>query len=199
MKVKLKDFLLSACWNKKNRAGRMEDAKRQLDTLEKYIKPGKVFDVGAASGFFMKAAKERGWKPHGNDISIAGVKWAKENFDLAIHHDFFEDIDLPVNEYDAVVLWNTLEHTHNPAQTIKVAKQILKLNGFIYIKVPETRTVELLRKYYEPMHFFEFNLNNLVRHLRSQGFVEKEIYKEWERNDISHTEYLFQLEEKGDL
>jgi len=193
VKIKLKNFLLSACWDKNTRKERMKDAKWQLDQLEEYVKPGKVFDVGAASGFFMKAAFDRGWNAQGNDVSAAAVKWAKENFDLFVYYDFFEDISLPHNEYDAVVLWNTLEHTHNPAETVRIAKNILKPDGFIYIKIPERPTLSLLQKYYEPWHFYEFKTSNVTRFLESEGFVEKKINKYWYHDKMSETEYLFQL------
>lgn len=196
IKVQLKDFLLSACWNEGTRKERLEDAKWQLDHLEKYTSPGKVFDVGAAGGFFMKAARDRGWEVEGNDVSDAAIKWAKENFNLSIHYDFFEDIDLLENEYDAVVLWNTLEHTHDPAETINIVKRILKPNGLIYIQVPETPTPALLRRYYEPYHFYEFNFKSLSHYLESQGFVEREVHKSWKRDALSETDYLYQLGEE---
>jgi len=192
----LKDFLLSACWNKTNRIARMEDAEWQLENLHNYTKSGKLFDVGAASGFFMAAARDKGWIVEGNDLSNAAIVWAKENFNLSIHHDFFEDLDLLSNEYDAVVLWNTLEHTHNPAETIRMAKRILKPKGLIYIKIPETPTVGTLQRYYEPWHFYEFRMNNVVRFLTTEGFVEKKINKYWYRDKLSETEYLFGLGEK---
>tara|TARA_Y100001963_G_scaffold23270_1_gene30845 strand:+ start:609 stop:1340 length:732 start_codon:yes stop_codon:yes gene_type:complete len=196
LKNVLRGFLLSACHSPNSRKERMDDADFQLKNLHEFTKPGKLFDVGAASGFFMKRAQENGWEVDGNDISETAVSWAKDNFGLDIHYGFFEDLDLPSNEYDAVVMWNSLEHTHNPAETIRMAKKILKPGGLMFIRVPEVESVERLHKYYQHEHFYEFRMTNLVSHLESEGWIKKKINKFW--SDInkvpyrSETDYLFQ-------
>ena len=196
LKIRLKDMLLSACWRPGGAERRIMKANIQLDNIEKYVQPGKVFDVGSASGFFMKAAQDRGWEAHGNDISKAAIIWAKNNYDLDIHYEFYEDIDLPSDYYDAVVMWNTLEHTHDPAETLAITKRILKKGGVVYIKIPEKGTLEALKKHYEDLHLYEFKINILQDYLKSIGFVEKQIRKEWDVEGCPATEYLYQLEEK---
>jgi len=195
LKKILKNFLLSACHRKGGPERRIMKANMQLDALERHIKPGRVFDVGSAAGFFMKAAEDRGWEAHGNDISAAAIKWAKNRYNIDIHHDFFEDISLQSDYYDAVVMWNTLEHTHNPAETISIAKRILKKGGLIYIKIPEKGTLASLKKHYEPLHLFEFSMKILQNYLVKEGFTELEINKEWEVKGCPATEYLYRLEE----
>ena len=192
----LQNMLLSACTRPGGPERRMSKADEQLQKIEKYVSPGRLFDVGAASGFVMKAAQERGWEVEGNDVSIAAVKWAKQNYDLDIHYQFFEDIELESNAYDAVVLWNTLEHTHDIAQTIAHAKDILKPGGVVHIRIPEKGTLEALQKHYEEYHFYEFKMEILCDYLKSQGFIEREIFKNWETEGAPTTDYLYQLEEK---
>ena len=53
----------------------MQEAKYQLDLLQKYLQPGRLFDVGAAGGFFMKAS-DRGWQVVGHEISLTAIQWA---------------------------------------------------------------------------------------------------------------------------
>ena len=192
LKEQLKDFLLSACWKESSLKDRMENAEYQLNRLHTIASPGKLYDVGAASGFFMTAAQSQGWEVRGNDISKAAVKFAKENFDLDIDYGFFEDVTLEEASYDAVVMWNTLEHTHDPVETVMHARKALKPGGLLYIKVPEMPTVSLLRTYYDPYHFFEFNVKNLSNFLSSSGFKELHIEKLWRRTEISATEYFYQ-------
>ena len=194
LKEQLQHFLLSACYRKDSYAHRMENAAYQLDNLHKFTSPGKLYDVGAASGFFMAHARQNGWEVKGNDISKAAVDFAKDKFDLDIDYDFFEDVELEQSAYDAVVMWNTLEHTHNPVETVLHARSALKDGGLLYIKVPEMATESLLRTYYDPYHFFEFNVKNLSNFLSSNGFKQIDIQKLWKRTEISATEYLFQKE-----
>ena len=91
-------------------------------------------------------------------------------------------------------MWNTLEHTHNPAQTIFEAKRILKKGGLLFIKVPEMPTLALLKVYYDSYHFFEFNIKNLSNFLSQNGFKQLMVNKLWKRYELSATEYLFEKE-----
>lgn len=177
-----KNFLLSACHNSKTRESRINEAKNfQLKLLEEYGNVGKVYDVGAAGGFFLYAARENGWEIGGNEISIAAIKWAKSNFNIDLDYGFFEEITLSEDYYDAVVLWNTLEHTHNPKTTLEKCYSILKKEGLLFIKVPNKKTAKELKTQYETVHLFEFTDECLCKHLDSIGFK-----KMWlEPNDVN--------------
>jgi 2-polyprenyl-3-methyl-5-hydroxy-6-metoxy-1,4-benzoquinol methylase len=173
-----KDFLLSACSDKAKRDTRIKEAHDvQCATLEKYTAVGTVLDVGAASGFFMKAAKDRGWKIYGNEISWPAIAWAKTNYNIDIDYGFLEEIQLDDNFFDAVVLWNTLEHTFNPKTTLEICYKALKINGLILIKVPNNKTGSELNKHYERVHLFEFTDLCLSTNLNKIGFKKIEPIK----------------------
>jgi len=174
-----KNFLLSACRNPVTRASRMNDAKSQLDVLDKYMKPGRLYDVGAAGGFFMKAAQDRGWEVNGNELSVAGTNWAKKNFDLNIFCGFLEDDILEENYFDVIVMWNILEHLDFPLQALKLCYQSVHDNGYVFIKVPckGIYDIEDVRNRYEHLHLTEFSREGLIKILSRTGFsVELETY-----------------------
>jgi len=197
IKAKNKTMLLSACHNEKNRIGRLKEAKEvQVAALERNLiigenEPKKVFDVGAASGFFMKAAEEAGWWVYGNEVSTSAIEWAREHYGLNISYGVLEDIiDADIDEcdgffhqgaYSAVVLWNTLEHTRDPQLTLKYCWDMLVPGGLIYIKVPNKKTAEELKSQYEIVHLFEFTDECLCKHLDYMGFEQVEI----ERNEVN--------------
>lgn len=47
-----------------------------LSDLEKIVTGRMIFDVGAATGYFLDLAKERGWKTAGSEISTFAAKEA---------------------------------------------------------------------------------------------------------------------------
>jgi 2-polyprenyl-3-methyl-5-hydroxy-6-metoxy-1,4-benzoquinol methylase len=188
----LKGWTLSACYNPETRKGRLDDAEYQITQINSHSGVGTVYDVGCASGFFLKVARDHGWEIGGNDISLAGIDWGKKNYQIDITYDFFENVDLDANSQDCVVMWNTLEHTYNPASTVRKAKVVLKPGGLLYIKIPEKGTLELLQKHYESWHFFEFSEKCLVDYLVSAGF-EKVYTKTYWDVDVPETEYMFRL------
>jgi len=175
LKNMLKNNMLTASKNKDVEKRRLGNAKRQIDVINQYSKKGKLFDVAAAGGFFMKIAYDDGWIVDGNEISEASVNWAKNNYNLDIRNDYFEELKLS-KDYDVVVFWNTLEHMHNPVNSIKKTHQILKNNGLIYIRVPN-RNDNNFKDNIEKLHSFEFNPQNLHNLLINNGF-EKIFIKE---------------------
>jgi SAM-dependent methyltransferase len=171
LKMKLSNFLLTASRKKEVEKRRLGKAQIQIDELNKvHNSKGKLFDVAAAGGFFMKTAQDDGWIVDGNEISKASIEWAKSNYDLNIQYGYFVDLDLP-NDYDAVVSWNSLEHTHYPIHSIMKAYNVLKPDGLFYIRVPN-RNPNNFKNYLERFHAYEFNPVNLDRLLIENGFEQ---------------------------
>jgi len=190
IKKELKKLLLSDCHKPESKKRRIEMANNQLDMIEKYKNASKIFDVGTASGLFLKIAQDRGWEVDGNEISVSAIEYGKKNFNIDIRYGFLEELDLKNDNYDVVVLWHTLEHTTNPKITIDIVKKILKKDGYLYIGVPEKGTIELLKKYYERGHTYEFSRENLTNFLINNDFDIIECIGEPNKNGIPCLEYM---------
>jgi len=185
-----RSFMLRASSNKAKEAARLKDAHEgQLDLLEQYVKPGAVYDVGAAGGFFMKAARDRGWQVAGNELSASSVAWAKRAYDLDIDCCYLEDAGLPDGAFDAVVMWNVLEHVVDPVLTLRECHRILKPGGCILVKVPTKNAAEL-RRHFEWKHFTEFSRNGLDHVLKQAGFVRL-VLERSAADKVSHTIALY--------
>lgn len=198
LKSALKNFMLSTCWDNPPGKRRIDDANKQLDVLEKYMKPGFVYDVAASGGFFMKAAKDRGWDVNGNEISARAIWFAKENYDIYIAYGFLEELELRASFYDAVVLWNSLEHMYDPKETLDICRDMLKPHGLIYIRVPDKQSIKELNKYYEPLHLYEFTGDCLAKHLENLGFKKIEIWPGRNPNSgVHHCDFLYRRIRNG--
>jgi len=192
LKIKNKGFLLSTCQRENPGEDRIKNADKQLDVLERHVSPGIVYDVGAAAGFFMKAARDRGWTVYGNEISERAIEWAKNHYGINIDYGFLEDLAIPESHFDAVVLWNILEHTYNPKATLEVCRKILKSGGLIFIRVPNKKTKEELVRFYTGRHLFEFTEKCLTGHLEAMGFkyVERNAGHN-PKSGVPHCDYLY--------
>jgi SAM-dependent methyltransferase len=111
---------------------------------------GSLLDIGCGFGFFLDAAAQRGWRPFGADVSEVGVAHAREGLGLAdVHRGAFGDGVFGDTSFDAVTLWNVLEHVQDPRSLIDVVASRLASNGAIAIRVPNStaqrRRIELGR------------------------------------------------------
>ena len=107
--------------------------KKYLRELEKiYPQKGKLFDVGAATGYFLKIAQEQGWQVSGIDISkYASTKARQEG--LRVETGQLKDVALPFDYFDVVTLWDVIEHLNDPQYNLEIIYRILKKGGLVII------------------------------------------------------------------
>lgn len=107
---------------------------RHLDRIERLVGPGRVLDVGCATGEFLVLAMERGWNAVGVDPSpareqalAAGVRLVGRTLD---------DADVAPRSLDLITFWDVLEHLPDPVASLRRAGQLLTPRGVITATVP---------------------------------------------------------------
>lgn len=131
-----------------------------------------LLDVGAGYGFFVDECTKRGIKAEGLEISKEALSYAKK-IKIKMHAGAFEDFK-PGKKYDAVTLWDVIEHIYDPNVFLEKISQILKPNGSIYLS---TGNVESLAA---KMSKAKWHLFNLPEHL--YFYSEKSLKKLLEKN-----------------
>jgi len=147
-----------------------------LDNIEKIKPRGRILDVGAATGFFLHLAKERGWKVHGIEISKYARDYARKRFKINIQD--CKITKFKKNFFDVVVLLDVIEHLPNPRQTLEDVNMVLKKDGLLVLITPDSESyiVKFLlkdkwlefKRVREHPHFF--SARTLIRMLRITGF-----------------------------
>lgn len=140
-------------------------------------KRGTILDVGAGIPDFVMAMKERGWRPHAQELSREqSLKIGKFLGTENVYTGDFEKVSLRKNYYDAVTFWHVLEHVKFPQATIKKTHSVLKDSGNVFIEVPnmESLTWKLFKDKYSllsvPAHLFYFSEGSLKILLKSKKF-----------------------------
>ena len=114
---------------------------KRIDDIEKIAKnKGTLLDIGCATGFFMKAAKDKKWKVEGVEISDFAANYASKRFKFKIYKDDFLNLDLPKNHYDVVTLWDVIEHFNDPKKSLAGINKILKPGGLLVLSTPDVNS-----------------------------------------------------------
>lgn len=115
----------------------VEQLRERFDRIESQF-PGRgtMLDVGASRGYFMHAARQRGWQVNGLEAGKEAIEFAKRQFDLEIAHGVIESAELPNEQYDCVHMSHVLEHVLDPRGCIEKLHKALKRNGLLVIEVP---------------------------------------------------------------
>lgn len=116
-------------------SGRMKSFEWSLTAIERIKKGSRVLDIGAASGFFLKVAKDRGWKTYGIEPSRYLSDLGNERYGVNIRCGDIETVTLS-EKVDVVTLWDVLEHTLDPKEVLTRCNRFLKDGGLVVINYP---------------------------------------------------------------
>ena len=107
-----------------------------LDLIKEHVpQKGNLLDVGCGPGFFLEAARERGWHVSGVEFNT----WCLQH----LSEMNIEVIDVPIKQamlpddfYQCVTLWTVLEHILDPEDLLRDIHQVLAPGSILLILVP---------------------------------------------------------------
>jgi 2-polyprenyl-6-hydroxyphenyl methylase/3-demethylubiquinone-9 3-methyltransferase len=115
--------------------------RNQANILKKHLplKNAKVLDIGCGGGLFLSLLKQEGTEAIGIELSDSRAQYAKTRHNLEIHKhpvesEFWQNSY--ANYFDAVTLWDVIEHVNFPYQTLQSAMNLLKPGGLLLIDTP---------------------------------------------------------------
>ena len=103
---------------------------------EKFGVIGDLLELGSAGGFLLEAARRRGWRVKGIEVSPTAVKFAREELHLDIFQGMLTYDCYPPSSFDLVIADNVLEHTPDPMETLKMLLHLTKSGGLLVVIVP---------------------------------------------------------------
>ena len=115
--------------------------KHQVDVLKKHLslRGAKVLDIGCGGGLFLSLLKREGAQVVGIELSDSRAHYASTRHSLEIQKrpiesDFWQKGYAA--HFDAVTLWDVIEHVNYPFQTLHSAVNVLKTGGLLLIDTP---------------------------------------------------------------
>lgn len=147
-------------------------------------RPGKLLDVGCASGVFLAVAQEAGWQVHGFEPSKLTSRIARDRLGLRVSsgrtlRDSFEK-----QCFDVVTVWDVLEHSADPVGLLGEINDVLKHGGILQLRTPNIDSLlfHITRKNWlwlmPPYHLYYFSPATLEALLAKAGFtvIEEKSY-----------------------
>ncbi len=148
---------------------------RCLNLVEKYSKPGRILDVGCASGIFLDVANKNGWEVFGVEPCKWLVDYGNKNFGLNIVKGTLKEANFPRDYFDVITMWDVLEHTSDPIEELKEANRVLKNGGLLVVNFPNIG--DILAKitgkrwwFLLSVHLYYFTPKTLKEMLKNTGF-----------------------------
>ena len=118
-----------------------ERFRRHVELVRQYrdLAGLRVLDVGSGGGYFLAMINDEGGHGIGAELLDPAIVYARETYGLTVHkypveHPFWQDHYR--SDFDAVTLWDVLEHVNFPLQTLQSAWALLRAGGLLFIDTP---------------------------------------------------------------
>lgn len=153
------------------------------------LEPGRMLEIGCASGAFMHHMAQQGW----DVVGIEPSQSASENtrvLGYPVYTGAIETAPTPEAAYDLVVAWMVLEHVHRPVLALQRLHKWTKSEGWLVLSVPNAGSLEFkLFKHtwyalHLPNHLYHYTPKTLCNILKKCG---------WEIKRLYHQRHLFNL------
>jgi 2-polyprenyl-3-methyl-5-hydroxy-6-metoxy-1,4-benzoquinol methylase len=95
----------------------------------------RYLDVGCSTGFVVEAARARGWDAIGIDLNPSAIEYGKGR-GLDLRTVALEDAGFAPGSFDAVSLFDVLEHLFDPVRTVRACVELLAPDGILFLYVP---------------------------------------------------------------
>ncbi|NEO47541.1 MAG: class I SAM-dependent methyltransferase [Moorea sp. SIO4A3] len=100
------------------------------------LPPGKVLELGCAHGGFVAMMGWAGFEAMGLELSPWVVEFARQTFKMPIFLGPLEDQQLEPESFDAIVLYDVMEHLPDPVATMSYGASLLKEDGIFIVQMP---------------------------------------------------------------
>lgn len=148
---------------------------RQRQTWIPFRSPGRLLDFGCGAGEFLRKMSRFGWRVEGLDISAETARRVSAAAGRPVHVGTLPHPDLEPASFDAVTLWNSLEHVHDPRATVRAAAELLRPGGLLVVGLQnfDSLSAKLFREHWDaidlPRHLTHFTPATLRTLLESEG------------------------------
>jgi SAM-dependent methyltransferase len=138
---------------------------------------GRLLDIGCAIGLFLHSMQQHpDWELMGIEINPYAANIARDQFGLNVFTGLLEDASYPDDFFDAVTLWDVLEHIHDPSSSLSEIHRILKPDGILVFRIPNEKSwdANIFDQYWAgldaPRHLYVFDQYTIRDMLNRNGF-----------------------------
>lgn len=154
-------------------------------------RPGTLLDVGCGTGGFLLRAREAGWTVRGLELNPVNVQMANQRLGGGVDGASLYDWSPDGAGFDAITLWDVLDHLVDPALAVRQLHAWLQPGGVLIVRVRNAWWHVTVLRLYERcgwlfrmlglvkapavVHRYGFTLPPLLKVLHEAGLADVQI------------------------
>jgi 2-polyprenyl-3-methyl-5-hydroxy-6-metoxy-1,4-benzoquinol methylase len=145
------------------------------------LPPGRMLEIGCASGGFLHKMAAAGWTIEGLEFSEKAAAAARA-LGYPVISGTLEAATRPADLYDLVVGWMVLEHLHDPQLALQKLHHWTRPDAWLVVSVPNAAALEFKvfrdawYALHLPNHLFHYTPQTLARVLQLGGWRMEKVY-----------------------
>ncbi len=180
------DYIEQAGWRLEKAARQVRQVGGLLDFLgvDRGDRALRLLDVGAGYGFFRMAAAEAGIEHEGTEVSRHAATVARDLFGFDTRLESLAEVAAATpGRFDAIVMWDFLEHVVDPVAIVADAHDALVPGGALFVRTPNLLADEhrVFGTSYHSLkleHLHMFSPDSLALCLSEGGLVPRVVLSE---------------------
>jgi SAM-dependent methyltransferase len=152
--------------------------RKRCHFIRTYKAQGRLLDIGCATGQFLAEMRRYpGWQVYGVEPGREAAQFAQHTLGLDVHEGELASAAYPDAYFDAVTMWDVLEHLHEPRDVLSEIARILKPDGVLALRTPSLGSwdARVFGPYWagldSPRHLAIFSRDTSVALLGYTGFT----------------------------
>lgn len=164
------DYLADIASHRKNFEARL----RVMQRLTSGVRS--VFEVGCAYGLWLEQCSRAGIDCAGVDVCAEPVRYARTELGQNAHLGDFLTLPIARGRYQAVCMWDTIEHLASPEKFVARAYDLLPDGGWLFLTTGDIGSLfasargPKWRMIHPPTHLQYFSAATMRRFLARHGF-----------------------------
>lgn len=183
----------------RNDPERRLEARARLKFVRRFVRDGRLLEIGAAAGHFVAEASRAGFAAIGVEPNAEMVRFGREQLEADMRVGRAEEAGSLVRDVDVLCAWHVLEHLASPKETLEQLRVVMRTEGLIFLEVPNFASVRAKRdrarwQHLHPIHHVSQYTPDAIRALlRRTGFEPLDVvtvpwaeYLRWPRSLVSY-------------
>lgn len=157
-------------------------AARHLKFTSRFVRSGRLVDVGCSSGEFLVRAKQAGFEASGIEFSAESAVEARRRTGLTIEQSTIHDSAIAPGTCRVVTMFDVIEHVPDPSADLLAAWNLLAAGGWLILSTPNIDGLFPRASYplatkldywphpEPPHHLYQFSQRTLTTMVERAGF-----------------------------